>query len=41
VSYWYYPGCALKSNGKPYEESLLAVFREKLKPLYERHAAAR
>jgi heterodisulfide reductase subunit B len=27
MSYWYYPGCSLKSNGKAYEESLLAVFR--------------
>jgi heterodisulfide reductase subunit B len=35
VSYWYYPGCSLKSNGKPYEESLLAVFRELDVPLWE------
>jgi len=35
VSYWYYPGCSLKSNGKPYEESLLAVFRELDTPIWE------
>lgn len=27
MKYMYYPGCSLKSTGKPYEESLLAVFR--------------
>jgi heterodisulfide reductase subunit B2 len=26
VKYLYYPGCSLKSTGKPYEESMLAVF---------------
>ena len=26
MRYFYYPGCSLKSSGKPYEESLLAVF---------------
>lgn len=26
MKYLYYPGCSLKSSGKPYEESLLAVF---------------
>ncbi len=26
--YLYYPGCSLKASGKPYEESLLAVFRK-------------
>lgn len=26
MKYLYYPGCSLKSNGKAYEESLLAVF---------------
>jgi heterodisulfide reductase subunit B len=35
VSYWYYPGCSLRSNGRPYEESLLAVFRELDVPLWE------
>lgn len=35
MSYWYYPGCSLKSNGKPYEESLLAVFRELDVPMWE------
>jgi len=35
MSYLYYPGCSLKSNGKPYEESLLAVFRELDIPLWE------
>lgn len=28
MRYVYYPGCSLKATGKPYEESLLAVFRE-------------
>jgi heterodisulfide reductase subunit B len=27
MKYIYYPGCSLKSTGKPYEESLLAVFK--------------
>jgi heterodisulfide reductase subunit B len=27
MKYMYYPGCSLKSTGRPYEESLLAVFR--------------
>lgn len=27
MTYLYYPGCSLKSTGKPYEESLRAVFR--------------
>jgi len=35
MSYWYYPGCSLKSNGRQYEESLLAVFRELDTPLWE------
>ncbi|HSB78044.1 MAG TPA: heterodisulfide reductase-related iron-sulfur binding cluster, partial [Candidatus Methylomirabilis sp.] len=35
MSYWYYPGCSLKSNGSPYEQSLLAVFRELDTPLWE------
>ncbi len=35
MSYWYYPGCSLKSNGKPYEESLLAVLRELDVPIWE------
>ena len=26
MNYLYYPGCSLKSTGKPYEESLLATF---------------
>jgi len=26
-SYLYYPGCSLKSTGRPYEESMLSVFR--------------
>jgi heterodisulfide reductase subunit B len=26
MKYLYYPGCSLKSTGKPYEESMLAVF---------------
>jgi heterodisulfide reductase subunit B2 len=28
MRYFYYPGCSLKSSGKPYEESLLAVFNK-------------
>ncbi len=35
MSYWYYPGCSLKSNGGPYEQSLLAVFKELDTPLWE------
>ena len=35
MRYWYYPGCSLKSNGRPYEESLLAVFRELDVPVRE------
>ncbi len=35
MSYWYYPGCSLKSNGKPYEESLLAVLRALDAPVWE------
>jgi heterodisulfide reductase subunit B len=31
----YYPGCSLKSSGKPYEESLLAVFEALGEPLAE------
>jgi len=27
MKYWYFPGCSLKSSGRAYEESLLAVFR--------------
>jgi heterodisulfide reductase subunit B2 len=27
MKYLYYPGCSLKSTGRPYEESLLAVFK--------------
>jgi len=27
MKYLYYPGCSLKSTGKPYEESILSVFR--------------
>jgi heterodisulfide reductase subunit B len=26
MKYLYYPGCSLKSTGKPYEESILAIF---------------
>ena len=28
MKYVYYPGCSLKSSGKPYEESLLEVFKK-------------
>ncbi len=28
MKYMYYPGCSLKSSGKPYEQSLLAVFKK-------------
>jgi heterodisulfide reductase subunit B len=27
MKYLYYPGCSLKSTGKPYEESILSIFR--------------
>lgn len=27
MKYLYYPGCSLKSTGKPYEESILSVFK--------------
>ena len=27
MKYLYYPGCSLKSSGKLYEDSLLAVFK--------------
>jgi heterodisulfide reductase subunit B2 len=27
MKYIYYPGCSLKSTGKPYEESVLSIFR--------------
>jgi heterodisulfide reductase subunit B len=27
MKYLYYPGCSLKSTGRPYEESILAVFK--------------
>jgi heterodisulfide reductase subunit B len=35
MKYMYYPGCSLKSSGKGYEESLLAVFRKLGFPLEE------
>ena len=35
MTYWYYPGCSLKSTGRAYEESLLAVFRALEVPLKE------
>lgn len=28
MTYMYYPGCSLKSSGRSYEESLLAIFRK-------------
>jgi len=28
MKYVYYPGCSLKSSGKPYEQSLLEVFKK-------------
>jgi heterodisulfide reductase subunit B len=37
MRYIYYPGCSLKSTGRPYEESLLAVFRALKMPLVELH----
>ncbi len=27
MKYLYFPGCSLKSSGKPYEQSILSVFR--------------
>ena len=35
MKYWYYPGCSLKSTGRAYEESLLAVFKALEVPLHE------
>lgn len=35
MKYLYYPGCSLKSTGRAYEESLLAVFRALGVPLEE------
>ena len=35
MSYCYYPGCSAKSNGRAYEESLLAVFQALEVPLQE------
>ena len=35
MKYLYYPGCSLKSTGKPYEESLKAVFSSLNVPLEE------
>ncbi len=35
MRYLYYPGCSLKSTGRAYEESLLAVFEHLGTPLYE------
>ena len=35
MKYLYYPGCSLKSTGKPYEESLKAVFSAPRRPLEE------
>lgn len=35
MKYLYFPGCSLKSTGKPYEESLLAVFSALGTPLEE------
>jgi heterodisulfide reductase subunit B len=35
MKYLYYPGCSLKSTGKPYEESLKAVFSALEVPLEE------
>ena len=37
MKYLYYPGCSLKSTGKPYEESLKAVFSALNVPLEELH----
>lgn len=35
MKYLYYPGCSLKSTGRAYEESLLAVFKHLETPLEE------
>ncbi len=35
MRYLYFPGCSLKSTGRPYEESLLAVFRKLEVPMTE------
>jgi heterodisulfide reductase subunit B len=35
MTYRYFPGCSLKSSGRSYEESLLAVFRALSVPLQE------
>lgn len=35
MKYLYYPGCSLKSSGKSYEESLLAVFKKLNVPVEE------
>jgi heterodisulfide reductase subunit B len=35
TKYIYYPGCSLKSTGKPYEESVLSVFQKLDTPLPE------
>ena len=35
MTYWYYPGCSAKSNGRAFEESLRAVFRALDVPLHD------
>ena len=35
MSYLYFPGCSLRSTGRPYEESILAVFKKLAIPLKE------
>ncbi len=35
MKYWYFPGCSLKSTGRAYEESLLAIFKALDAPLQE------
>jgi heterodisulfide reductase subunit B len=35
MSYLYFPGCSLRSTGRPYEESILAVFKKLDIPLKE------
>ena len=35
MKYLYYPGCSLKSTGKPYEESMLSIFSALNRPLEE------
>src|SRR5512136_1858392 len=35
MHYQYFPGCSLKSTGRPYEESLLAVLRALEVPVRE------